>query len=121
MKRILRVAAPLVLAAALAACTEVTYDEDADVRVELTASPTTARTGQSITFTLEAEGSVLDYIAVQYGDGGTDTIQTSNAQTAYGTFVHAYATVGTFRAVGSVWDVRQGVATDTVVIQITGG
>ncbi len=120
MKTISRAVVATVLAAALGACTDVTFEGGGPLTFELTADRTTARTGQDVTFSFTAKGAALDGVIVAFGDGKADTMQTANATTASGRFVHAYATVGTFTAVGSVWDAQQGPATDQVVIQITG-
>lgn len=120
MKRIARAVAAVVLAATLGACTDVAFEGGGPLTFDLTADRATARTGQDVTFSFTAKGTALDGIIVDFGDGKADTLQTANATTASGRFVHAYATVGTFTAVGTVWDAQQGPATDQVVIQITG-
>jgi hypothetical protein len=121
VKKISRIALAAVVVMAAGACTDTTFAEGGPVSIELSADRTTARTGENVTFTFDAKGGVLSGIVVEYGDGKADTMSTSGAQTAQGRFIHAYAAAGTFTAVGTAIDARQGSATDQVVIQVTGG
>jgi len=113
-------AAVAAVALGATACSEATFEGGAPVRIDLTADRTSAKVGQNITFTFNAYGSILDGVIVAYGDGIADTLYTAGAMSARGQFLHAYENAGTFTAVGTVWDGRQGPASDTLVIQITG-
>jgi hypothetical protein len=121
VKRIRRFAVALVPAALLGACSDTTFEGGGPVSIELSVDRTTARTGQDVTFTYDAKGTVLTGVIVEFGDGATDTMDTAGAQKAHGRFIHAYRTVGTFTAVGTAYDASQGPATDQVVVQVTGG
>lgn len=115
------VAAIAAVVAGAGACSNVTFEGGGPVSIELTADRTTAKTGQDVNFLADAVGAILDGIVLAYGDGEADTLFTSGSQTAHGRFVHAYEATGTFSVVGTVYDGRQGPASDTVVIQVTGG
>lgn len=105
----------------MGACREVTFEGGAPVSITLVSDRTTASIGQNITFDFDATGSILDGVIVTYGDGVADTVFTLGAMTAHGQFLYAYAAAGTFTAVGTAHDAIQGPATDTVIVQITGG
>jgi len=120
VKSIIRLAMALVPTAVLGACSDTTFETGGPVSIELTADRTTARTGEDVRFTFEAEGSALSGVIIDYGDGVADTMSTHGAREARGQFVHAYVVVGTFTAVGTAIDAREGPAADGVVIQVTG-
>jgi hypothetical protein len=113
--------AAIALAVAAAACSEVTFEGGGPVSITLNADKTTAKVGQNVLFSFDAVGSILDGVTLDYGDAVADTMYTLGSVTAHGQFLHAYTAAGTYRAIGTAWDARQGPASDTVVIQITGG
>ncbi len=103
------------------ACREATFEGGAPLSITLISDRTTANTGENIAFDFDATGAMLDGVIVEYGDGLADTMYASGAMTAHGQFLHAYASAGTFMAVGTVYDALQGLAMDTVTVQITDG
>jgi hypothetical protein len=106
---------------AAGACSEVSFEGGGPVSITLISDRTTATTGQNIAFDVEARGSILDGVIIDFGDGVADTMYTSGAMGAHGQFLHAYESAGTFAAVGTAYDAVRGQASDTVVVQITGG
>lgn len=106
---------------AVGACSDVTVEGGGPVSITLISDRTTATTGQNITFDFDATGTILDGVIVTYGDGLADTVYASGAMGAHGQFLHAYESAGTFAAVGTAYDAIRGQASDTVVVQITGG
>ncbi len=121
MKRNAAVWAAVIALVVMGACREVTFEGGAPVSITLTSDRTTAKIGQDIIFDFDATGSILDGVTLEYGDGVADTVYASGAMTAHGQFLYAYASAGTFTAVGTAHDARQGPAMDTVIVQITGG
>lgn len=116
-----RAALALASVALSVACSSVTFVGGGDVSLTMTADPPSASTGQDVTFSYDAVGSILVAIIMDYGDGTGDTLDTAGAQTASGRFVHAFETPGTFSVVGTIFDNLQGSASDTVVVQVAGG
>lgn len=109
------------LAAALAACSNVTFSGGGPLSIKLITDRTTAKVGQNVAFDFDASGSVLDGVVVAYGDGVADTLFASGAMSAHGQFLHPYTAVGTYTAVATVYDAVQGQDSAKVAIQVTGG
>ncbi|HSW31272.1 MAG TPA: hypothetical protein VLH75_17430 [Longimicrobiales bacterium] len=103
------------------ACSEVSFEGGGPVAITLISDRTTATVGQNIAFDVEARGSILDGVIITYGDGLADTMYTAGAMSAHRRFLYAYDSAGTFAAVGTAYDAIRGQASDTVVVQITGG
>jgi len=104
-----------------AACSDLTFEGGGPVSITLTATPTTVATGADVTFTYDLKGEFLDGVTLDFGDGAADTAFAPGAQSAHGSFVHAYDAAGAFTAIGVAYDGRQGPDSATVVIQVTGG
>ncbi|MGH7466632.1 MAG: PKD domain-containing protein [Longimicrobiales bacterium] len=88
--------------------------------LEITVTPerTTAAPGDSIMFTIDAQGGVLLGIDLIWGDGQTRTIQTSGARTANVRQRHAYAQPGVYEMSAAVSDAEAGSKTAAVSIRI---
>ena len=121
MKKSAVVWTAIIAMVAAGACSEVTFEGGGPLSITLISDRTTAKTGQNIAFDFDATGAILDGVIIDFGDGVADTIYTSGAMGAHGQFLHAYASPGTFAAVGTVYDAVRGQAVDTVVVQITSG
>ena len=121
MKKTAVVWVAILAMAAAGACSDVSFEGGGPVLVTLISDRTTATTGQNIAFDVEARGSILDGVIIDYGDGVADTMYTLGAMRASRQFLHAYESAGTFAAVGTAYDAIRGQASDTVVVQITGG
>lgn len=108
-----------VLAAALvgAACLDDDITGTRTLSFSLSANPTTATVGQSITFTYNATGTGISAIVVDYGDGGLDTLTFSGPLEVAGTLNHAYQAAASYVATGQVIAVA-GVASETVTITV---
>ena len=63
-----------VIAMAAGACSEVSFEGGGPVSITLISDRTTATTGQNIAFDVEARGSILDGVIVDFGDGVADTM-----------------------------------------------
>jgi hypothetical protein len=76
-------------------CSAIT-DVSRELRIELTASKTSAAVGEQLTFRVEASGAALLSLVVRYGDDAEDEQQTFGSQVASGNFVHAYSAAGSY-------------------------
>lgn len=82
-------------ALAVAAC-ESSTEETRPLTVQVTVNNASPRAGEAVTFRVEATGTRLAGISIEYGDGATDSQDTFGARTAGANFTHAYAQPGTF-------------------------
>lgn len=76
--------------------------------VTIGASRATAAPGDSIAFTVNAQGGELFGVEIDFGDGITDQYATSGARTARVTFKHAYDSSGVYTARAVVTDALAG-------------
>lgn len=108
------------VAAAVAACDDVTVVENRPTEVVLTATPTSGAVGDSISFRAEAQGSALAGVTLDFGDGTADTLTTQGPQTIGVTFGHRYAAPAEYEAVATVHEGVGRTHSDTVLISIAG-
>ena len=95
------------LLVATAACTNESLGPlPFDVEIESNVSTTVA--GDSVTFTVSAQGGSLIGVEMDYGDGNIDAYATSGARTARVTFRHAYDVAGTFTVSAAATDAAAG-------------
>jgi hypothetical protein len=101
------------------ACSSIDIAEPGPLSVSFTASPATAVAGTPIDFRFEASGNQLASIALVYGDGAVDSVDTLLARTAQGSRRHTYTSAGDYQARITVYDPSMGRAADTVLVRIT--
>jgi hypothetical protein len=112
----------LVFAAALwlgtLACGDNTL-EPLPLDVTIQASSLTAAVGQTIDFTVDAQGGSLVSVVVEYGDGTDESFPTFGARTFHTTNLHhAYTVAGTFQVQATVNDATLGSKTATLQIAV---
>jgi len=82
------------------------------------ASPTTTSVGQTITFSYEGTGTLIQGVIVEYGDGAIDSVFTPGTVVEVaGVLDHKYETTGTFQALGRL-ETAETFLSETVTIQI---
>jgi hypothetical protein len=117
MRRAVFIAAILAIWGGLGACG--TYSlEPLPLSVGVEANRLTAVPGDTITFTVSAEGGTLFGVDIDFADGSSDTRVTSGARTARVTFKHAYLTTGDFQVLASATDAGQGTKSATIQILV---
>lgn len=87
-------------------------------QVGVQASATVAARGDTITFTITAQGGSLIGVETDFGDGSSDLYATAGARSAKVTFRHAYETAGTFTVRAIATDVSAGQKDATLQVQI---
>ena len=105
------------LVTGLVGCSHSTLDTSS-VEVSMTASPTTAAPGDTITFVVSAQGGNLIGVTIDYADSSSDQYGTSGARSARVTFKHAYLTRGTFTVQATASDAVAGQKDASVVIHV---
>ena len=84
----------------------------------LSAEPTTGSVGQTITFSYEGTGTIIQGVILEYGDGVIDSVFTPGSVVEVGgNLNHEYETTGTFQALGRM-ETTSTFLTETVTIQI---
>lgn len=82
------------------------------------ADPITASVGQTITFSYEGTGTLIQGVIVEYGDGAIDSVFTPGSVVEVsGVLDHEYETTGTFQALGRLETVEASLS-ETVTIEI---
>ena len=102
---------------AAASCGDISLDP-LPFAVTMTATPTTAAIGQTVTFVVNAQGSALQQVGIDFDDGNTDGVISGGARTARVTFTHTYAAAGTYDAIATVIDDQEGPKSATVQVVI---
>src|SRR5206468_3374572 len=102
-----RLLVALTLAGMLAACGDATL-EPLPLDVALVANPLTAVAGDTISFSVTAQGGSLFGVEMDYGDGVVEPYGTSGARTARVTFRHAFKLKGTYTVSVTATDASAG-------------
>jgi len=110
-----------VVLAVLAAwgCSNIKITGARPLSFTLDADRTSAPTGVEIEFHFEATGTYINGVILDYGDGISDSIPMSGAQSASGRRKHAYVVAGDYTVIGTLDDSAEGPVTDTVPVTIT--
>jgi hypothetical protein len=114
-------AGAFILGAALAACSEVTFSGGEPVSLEIAVDKATAAIGEDVAVSVDARGTSLNGVVVEYGDGVADSLSAFGAVSAQTTFVHRYQEVGTYVVRGRAEDGPTGTARDSATVVVTGG
>ena len=115
MRRALIAAA--VLAVWTGACGSNTL-EPLPLSVGVEANRLSAAPGDTIIFSVSAEGGQLFGVEIDFADGSTESFGTAGARTARVGFKHAYLTKGTFQVLATATDALQGAKSATVQILV---
>lgn len=121
MKKFLAVLA-LVVSGATTACLDDDITGTRPLSFDLSADPTSAEIGDSITFTYNATGTSIFGVLLSYGDGVMDTIvaETPNQVERTEEVRYAYEVTGSFEVIGRL-ETSDGGMSDTVTVEITDG
>ena len=112
-----RLIVAVLLVAGTATCTNESLGPlPLDVSIESNVQTTV--TGDSVTFTVSAQGGNLLGVQMDYGDGGTDLYATYGARTARVTFRHAFDATGTYTVSAAVTDAVAGQKDASLQIRI---
>ena len=115
MKRWLLLALGLV---ALQNCRQTTAPVVA-ISLTLESSHVTATTGDTVTFTVRANGNNLVGVVIDYGDSISEQYATGGALTARITFTHAVLAKGNYTVRAVVTDAIMGEKDVTVLVTVT--
>ena len=115
MRRLL--VAPLLIAA-LAACGDVTL-APLPFQVGLEASRIMTVPGDTITFSVTAQGGSLFGVEMDYGDGVVEPYGTSGARTARVTFRHSFKLKGTYTVSVTATDATAGQKQAAVEVKVS--
>lgn len=117
--RATRVAILVFVAGAVVGC-GIT-DVGKPLSVAFTADRTAASVGDTISFEISGTGSFMSGLTIDFGEEGADDHQfePGGSQTAKTSARHAYASAGTFLAIGTVLD-SSGQLSDTIEVVIDG-
>jgi plastocyanin len=107
----------LILMTVVGAC-DTSLEEPSSIDVSLVANLTTVATGDTVTFEVNGRGGNLVGFEIEYGDGESDQLATSGAQTARTTFRHAYETAGSYTALVTMTDAALGAKEASVEIVV---
>jgi hypothetical protein len=108
----------VIAAAFLVACAGNTLEPLA-LSISVTATPTSAAVGDTITFVTNAQGNALIAVDSDYGDGSAvDPVELPLARTAKNTFKHVYHAAGTFTATFTVAQVDSMARSTSATIQV---
>ena len=107
----------LLLVARVGACRQSTEPAVA-ITVTLESSHVTATVGDTVTFTVRANGNNLIGMVVDYGDSVFEQYATGGAHTARVTFKHAYLTIGNYTVRAVITDAIMGEKEVTVAVRV---
>ncbi|MGI9629319.1 MAG: PKD domain-containing protein [Longimicrobiales bacterium] len=85
--------------------------------VDLT-GPATGLAGEELPFMYDVEGRSLAGIIFEWGDGSRDSVPTAGAQTAMGTRLHTFDSVGVYLVNMVVEDAVEGVQSASVSVDV---
>ncbi len=88
--------------------------------VSLTANTLLADPGDTLTLTVDAAGSSLVGVVMDFGDGTVEQYATGGATSAHVNFRHAWSAGGTFPVRAEVTDAYSGEKTATLDVVISG-
>jgi len=106
-----------VAAALLCGCANSTVEPLA-LSISVTATPTSAAIGDTVTFIASMQGNNLIAVVGDYGDGTTDGFDIPFGRTARNTFKHVYHTAGTFTATFTAAQADSSARSATAAVQI---
>ena len=104
----------------LLACSSVDV-EDLPTAITLTVDRNSAAVGDTLLFSYDATGEFMVGVIVDYGDGVLDSISAPGAQRANGSLRHSYVDPGSYTVIATLEEAIRDDATDTEVVEITGG
>ena len=116
-----RFAMVMVMAMAFSGVTTACLDDSITgtrpLSFSVTADVTTPVVGQDVTFSFEAGGTGLRSVAIDFGDGVTDTTSYFGPVAATGQVLHAYTSTGIFLVRGTAV-ANAGVASDEITVTV---
>lgn len=86
--------------------------------VSMAATSSTPARGDSVTFTVNAQGGSLFGVQMSYGDGVEESFNTGGARTARVNFRHAFEAVGTYDVQATVTDASAGAKSASIAITV---
>ena len=97
-------------------------EEDLPTQMTLTVDEYTKATGEEFSFSYVAQGTALNRVVVQYGDGQSDADSTffgiyQSAEMA-GIMEHAYDVAGSYMVIGWVEDLAVGADTVQLTVDV---
>ena len=104
------------IAAGVIACSDSL--EPLPFTMGLEASAATTVPGDSLTFTVSAQGGSLIGVDIDFGDGNVDQYATAGARTARVLFRHAYTAAGTYTVRATAHEALEGQKDATVEIRV---
>ena len=105
--------------AASGACLDLEVDENRDTAILLVATPPTAVVGQEVSFQVEAEGTELFGVLVDFQDGVVDTTYAFNSTKIALEVRHAFTTAADHEVVAQVFETSGRTLADTVVVPVS--
>jgi hypothetical protein len=69
--------------------------------IRVSVDRTEGQVGQELTFVVEATGTQLQQVSIQFGDGGGESLSATGADTAAMMLTHTYGGAGTFQVTAS--------------------
>jgi len=96
-----------------------TTEPAVEISVTLESSHVTATTGDTVTFTVRADGNNLVGVVIDFGDSVVEQYATGGANTARVTFKHAYLASGNYTVRAVITDATSGDKEATVLVAVT--
>ncbi|MGH7553352.1 MAG: hypothetical protein ACREMQ_10055 [Longimicrobiales bacterium] len=86
--------------------------------VAISAPKNNLAVNEIVSFRLEATGTSLNEVSVDFGDGTNESRGTAGAQTASANFPHQFSAAGTFHVVGFATEGGGTTVRDTVIVVV---
>jgi hypothetical protein len=86
--------------------------------IRVTVDRAEGQVGQELTFVVEATGTQLQQVSIQFGDGGEESLSATGADSATMTVTHSYGSAGTFQVTATAVQISGESASDHIEVRI---
>jgi len=88
------------------------------LEIQVTVDRAESRVGQEMSFLVEATGTQLEQVSIQFGNGEGDTLSAMGADTATMRATHAYLQAGTFQVTATALQITGESVSDRIEVRI---